>query len=748
MTGSGKTGLAMVMVEEALRSGISVLMVDIKGDLPNLFLAPRDLSAQGFEPWIDPDAAARDAVSIPEVARKLSEQWSAGLAQSALSPADVTALRDSLAPTIFTPGATIAEPIHLLSSLEVCSSLWQTDEDSAREGLSSAVSLLLSLMNRDAEPTQSREHVVLCELAERRLRSGQPATLESLLADLARPPIERIGAMSFAEFLPAKDRVELSQQLNTLLASSTFSTWRQGRALDVGSWLARRSDGKTPAVILSVAHLEENERTLVLGLLFDSILRWARGLSGTTDLRALIVFDEVYGFLPPHPANPPTKKPLLALLKQARAFGVGVVLATQNPMDVDYKALSNAGLWCVGRLQTDADRQRVVEGLAGSDAGAGGLDARALDLALKSLPKRRFFFRDVHRSPQCGLLDSRWTLSWLRGPVTRQELRKLSRSLLPVSAQTVATVSAGAAMRAPSTVHAAPNEAAQVGVTEPPLLPEGWRCWHGAGESAPVSRWKYVPWVAVRATAHLRAVKLGLEMVRSAVIAAPLTGDGRIEVARAMIVESQFLENPPVVGARYHALPVALSKPTTRKALEKSLREHATRTLAIERNVHPALNMSQSHDESPTAFAQRCIEAARSAANTQAEKIRTKAAPKIERLEDKLRVAREALTEAELAVHNAPSELESFVVGVLSRRASSRGFSQKDKAVARAAKCREVLRDAEAAVREAIAARDAAVRAAQLDAQRADAAITTIAIVPKKTDVEIVEIGIAWARAT
>jgi hypothetical protein len=312
-----------------------------------------------------------------------------------------------------------------LSSLEIPSPLWATDIEAARESLSASISLVLRLVDRDPDPTRSRDHVLLASLAERRLLAGQPAGLAALLEDLADPPITNIGAMAFEDFVSNHDLKILTTALNTLLASPTFASWRQGVPLDVGAWLRPSPDGKTPAVIVSVAHLDDEERSMVLGLVFEELLGWVRTLPGTSDLRALIVFDEVFGFLPPHPANPPAKRPLLALMKQARAFGVGMVLATQNPMDLDYRALSNAGLWFVGRLQTDADRERVVEGLAGLE-GSDGADSADLGAKLKTLSPRWFVMRDVHRTPNAALAQTRWTFSWLRGPMTRVELRTLA----------------------------------------------------------------------------------------------------------------------------------------------------------------------------------------------------------------------------------------------------------------------------------------------------------------------------------
>jgi hypothetical protein len=245
--------------------------------------------------------------------------------------------------------------------------------------------------------------------------------LADLLQDLNKPPIEKIGALGVDAFLPKTERKALAAALNTLLASPTFASWREGATLDVGDWLKPKK-GKTPAVIVSVAHLDDDERALVLGVLLEEVLSWVRSLPGSSRLKALLVFDEVYGFLPPHPANPPTKRPIVALMKQARAFGVGVLVATQNPMDVDYRALGNAGVWCIGRLQTDADCARVLDGLA--SAGTNGHSTAELGKVVKNLAPRWFLMRDVHARLGTILLQPRWAMSLLRGPMTRNEIQK------------------------------------------------------------------------------------------------------------------------------------------------------------------------------------------------------------------------------------------------------------------------------------------------------------------------------------
>ncbi|MEN9580187.1 MAG: hypothetical protein RJA70_3196 [Pseudomonadota bacterium] len=430
MTGSGKTGLLTVMVEEALRSGVPVLMIDIKGDLPNLFLSFPSLDAHHLVPWVEAMATPGDArgpealaEALAEERRRALETWNLG-DDAALNFFETRQLR------LITPGSTAGEGLHVLSALERHNTRWNDDPEAARSTLSAAISLLLRLVGRDSDPARSREHVLLSVLAERRLQQGLPAELPALPADLDQLPITEIGALPVNRFLPKKERDALAAALNSLLASPSFATWRQGATLDIDAWLrpsespiGQPSRRRAPGVIVSVAHLDDEERSLVLGVLLEELLTWVRGLSGSRKLRALIVFDEVYGFLPPHPANPPTKRPIVALMKQARAFGVGVLIATQNPMDLDYRTLSNAGLWCIGRLQTDADRERVIDGLALGDKAADTL----LDQTVQRLAPRWFVMRNIHLGPSPALLQPRYALSFLRGPMTRSELRMAAR---------------------------------------------------------------------------------------------------------------------------------------------------------------------------------------------------------------------------------------------------------------------------------------------------------------------------------
>jgi len=618
MTGSGKTGLCVGLIEEAARSRVPVLLIDIKGDLPNLALMFESLDAQSFQPWIDVDAAKRQGRKPEAVAAELATKWREGLISWGITEADVAALRSSTAVRVITPGTTSGEPLHVLSPLETRSDLWELDEEAARESLSAAISLLLRMVKRDPDPARGREHVLLSHLAEKRVRAGETAALEQLVADLQAPPIERVGALSVDEFLAPKERASLATELNALIASPTFASWRKGAPLDVGAWMSR-DDDRVPITIVSVAHLEDEERMLVLGLVLEQTLAWVRGLSGTTDLRALVLFDEVFGYLPPHPANPPTKKPLLSLLKQARAFGVGCVLATQNPIDLDYKALSNAGVWFVGRLQTDADRERVVEGLVGSESSAGDvMDAGELAQIIKALPPRTFFVRDVHAGQKSALLETRWTMSWLRGPMTRKEIKKL-QSEGRIQAP---SVSEGVEKNAPGPITA----------STPPAAPDGWRVLFPFPPAAPTTAWSYHPNAAIVARAELVDARLGVRFTREVSVMIPISG-GTLDLDRATTFEHEGLEKHAAVpGARFVPYADAELPARALRSIEKALKEQAMAALRTTVMLNDDLELVSQPGESPQQFAERCTHTAHALAVKTRNELVAKHEPKIGKL--------------------------------------------------------------------------------------------------------------------
>jgi hypothetical protein len=419
MTGSGKSGYLFVLAEAALLAGIPTVMIDVKGDLPNLLLHFPSFEPRVLVPWIDSEGLTADAIA--EVAHKAARTREENLTKWGFTLDDLARYSQQTHVRVITPGSSLGEPLHILSSLERRSPLWDTDPDAASASLSAAVSLVLRLVGRNPDPAKSREHVLLSILARRRHLEGLSADLSVLLEDLANPPIERVGAQAINDFMDAGDRRAFAAALNTLLAAPSFAHWRTGASLDPAGWLAK-TDGRTPAVVISVAHLDDEERMLVLSVIFEEVLSYTRSLPGTNRLRALFMVDECVGMLPPHPGNPPTKRPLVNLMKQGRAFGMGLLVATQNPMDLDYRALSNAGFWAVGRLQTDADRERIVESL--TNIHEPGCTPKELDATIRKLNSRWFLTRNVHQTPSIALVQPRWALSYMRGPMTLGDIRR------------------------------------------------------------------------------------------------------------------------------------------------------------------------------------------------------------------------------------------------------------------------------------------------------------------------------------
>jgi len=422
MTGSGKTGLGIIFIEEAIRSGIPTLILDPKGDMTNLLLTFPDLAPSDFEPWVDEGAARRDGISVQDLAVKTAALWKNGLKSWDLDGSDIAQLRDAAGFAIYTPGSQAGVPLNILGSLAAPDIDWDGDAEAARDEIEGFVSGLLALVGIESNPLSSREHILLSNLVERAWRDGADLSLESLIGMIHRPPMRKLGVFEVDSFFPEKDRMALAMRLNALLASPSFADWRSGPPLDIGRLLWDET-GKPQASIIYLAHLSEKERQFVVTMILSRMITWMRSQSGSSDLRALIYMDEVFGFVPPT-ATPPAKKPILTILKQARAFGIGMILSTQNPVDLDYKAMSNAGTWCIGRLQTERDKARILEAL---QSATGTTDVDELDDLISGLGKRNFLLHNT-RDRDPSIFTTRWAMSYLRGPVTRQELSELTNA--------------------------------------------------------------------------------------------------------------------------------------------------------------------------------------------------------------------------------------------------------------------------------------------------------------------------------
>jgi hypothetical protein len=421
MTGSGKTGLSLALLEEAAIDGVPAVLVDPKGDLTNLLLQFPGLDPKQFEEWLNEDDARQKGLAKAEYARELAERWRKGLEETGQTVDRIARLRASAGWRVYTPGSEAGLPLAILGTFAA------PKADLPREALTQKIdataSALLGLTGIAADPVQSRDHVLVANLLLHAWSAGRDLDLAGLIGLIQNPPLRTVGAYNLETFYPARDRLKLASALNNVLAAPGFATWTAGEPLDLGAMLYR--GGRPQQVVFYTAHLDDTQRMFFTTLLLEEVLAWTRRQPGTTNLRALLYFDEVFGYLPPHPANPPSKAPLLTLLKQARAFGVGVLLATQNPVDLDYKALSNAGTWFVGKLQTERDKARLLDGLLGAAAEQGRpADRAALERLIASLGSRVFLLHDVHR-PEPLVFQTRWALSFLRGPLTREQVARL-----------------------------------------------------------------------------------------------------------------------------------------------------------------------------------------------------------------------------------------------------------------------------------------------------------------------------------
>ncbi len=454
MTGSGKTGLCIGLLEEAALNNIPALMIDPKGDITNTLLHFPDLLPADFEPWINADEARRNDQTVEQAAEKTADLWKNGLKGWDIESDRIQALSEAAEFAIYTPGSDAGIPVSILASLKAPDIAWEENREVLREKISGTVTALLGLVGKtDIDPVQSKEHILISNIFEHAWSQGNDLDLGELILQIQNPPFEKLGVFDINQFFPQKNRSELSMLLNNILAAPAFQSWIEGQPLDIAS-LLYDPDGRPRHSVFYIAHLSDTERMFFVTLLYAAVETWMRAQKGVTSLRALLYFDEIFGYLPPT-GNPPSKMPMLRMLKQARAFGVGQVLVTQNPVDVDYKALSNAGTWFIGKLQTDQDKERLLDGLEGA---APGLDRKTYDKMISALDKRVFLAHNVHEKKP-ALFNTRWVINYLAGPMTRAQLPDLNK-LVGASLETTIShlaVEKPQAAAAPSVVSDSPR---------------------------------------------------------------------------------------------------------------------------------------------------------------------------------------------------------------------------------------------------------------------------------------------------
>jgi hypothetical protein len=633
MTGSGKTGLLIGLLEEAAIDHIPALVIDPKGDLSNLLLTFPELRPADFAPWIDTDAAARAGMTPEAYAAKEAETWRTGLARWDQSGERIARLRDAADFAIYTPGSEAGLQISILSSLSAPAADVIADGDLLRERIDTLVASLLALLDVDSDPIQGREHILLASIFDASWREGRGLDLAGLIAQIQKPPMERVGVMDLESFYPAKERFGLAMSFNNLLGSPGFAAWLRGEPLDIDKLLYTAS-GKPRIAVFSVAHLSDRERMFFVSLLLNQTLGWMRSKTGTSSLRALLAMDEVFGYMPPV-AEPPSKRPLLTLLKQARAFGLGLVLATQNPVDLDYKGLANVGTWYLGRLQTERDKARLLDGLEG--AAGGKLDRDALDKMLSGLGNRVFLLHNVHED-QPELFQTRWTLSYLRGPLTRPEIKRLMDPVkqAPPAAPVTAQEPTGAPAAAP-----AASPAAGAGDAAPVLPPDVSQRFLSV-RSKPDGI-VYEPFLFTTATIHYQDDKRGLDHAEEVALVAPLVEDGvDWYAAEAADLTKDDLESEPVPGARFAALPGAAVKAKSYDSWRKALQECLYRTRKCELFRSDTIGEVSKPGESERDFRIRLTEAAREKRDEQVDLLRKKYGVKIAQLQERKRKAEQA----------------------------------------------------------------------------------------------------------
>jgi hypothetical protein len=597
MTGSGKTGLCVALLEEAAIDGIPSIIIDPKGDLANLLLTFPELSTADFAPWVNEEDAQKKNLSTNEYATSQAEFWKKGLADWGQDGARIKRLREAADFRIYTPGSNAGIPVSILKSFAAPPESIRDDNELMTERVNTTVTSLLGLVGIEADPIKSREHILISNILNSAWAESRDLDIAALIQQIQTPPMTRVGVLDVESFFPSKDRFELAMSLNNLLAAPGFSSWMEGEPLDIQQIL-HTPEGKPRVAIFSIAHLGDAERMFFVSLLLNQTLGWMRTQSGTTSLRAILYMDEIFGYFPPV-ANPPSKLPLLTLLKQGRAYGLGVVLVTQNPVDLDYKGLSNTGTWFIGRLQTERDKARVIEGLEGVAAGSGQkFDRQQMEQTLAGLSNRIFLLNNVHEDGT-EVFESRWAMSYLRGPLTRTQIKSLMQRakdqppatppMPAVAGQAPATAPAPASQ--PTQAASATTSAASQRPVLPPEVSQFFIPVRG-GESN--STLMYQPMLLGAADVHFSSSR-SLEMTQQLCLLATIN-DGPIAVdwAQAEMIDFpvEDLEQTANEGAQFASLPSAASKAKNYAAWKKDLANWVYRNQRLELLESPSLDLA------------------------------------------------------------------------------------------------------------------------------------------------------------
>ncbi len=737
MTGSGKTGLCLSLLEEAAIDGIPALIIDPKGDLANLLLAFPELRAQDFEPWVNEDDARRKGLSRAEFAARQADLWKQGLAEWGQDAGRIVRMREAADFAIYTPASDAGLPLSVLSSFAAPPKAVFDDREALRERTTATATALLAMLGIEGDPIRSREHILLATIFDTAWRQGRDLDLAHVIQLIQAPPVSRVGVLELESFYPAKERFELAMALNNLLASPGFNAWMEGEPLDIGS-LLRTAAGKPRMSIFSIAHLSDTERMFFVSLLLNQAVSWMRTQSGTSSLRAIVYMDEIFGYFPPV-ANPPSKQPLLTLLKQARAFGVGVVLATQNPVDLDYKGLANAGTWFVGRLQTERDKGRLLDGLEGAAAG-GAFDRARMERILAGLGNRVFLMNNVHEDAPV-VFESRWALSYLRGPLTRAEISVLMRPRKQPPEGAAAPVS----IPSPPVTGARP--------VLPPDVPQRFLPARGGGPLL------YQPMLVGAAQVRFTETKNRVDVARDCVVLAPAARPW--EESEELEIDVAELEGEPAGEAEFAPLEPAAAQSKSYAAWSRDFVNwvYANRKLELFRS--PSLGELSQPGESERDFRLRIDQRSREQRDELTARLRERYAPKIAALQERIRRAEQAVAreseqardqKLQVAVAIGTGLLGAFfgrklvsasTIGKAGTAARSLGRAHREaQDVDRAEETVEALR---AQLQELETRTQAEVDALAARVDPVAEQLETVVLRPKKTNITLRLVSLAWA---
>ena len=781
MTGSGKTGLCVALLEEAALQNIPAIIIDPKGDLTNLVLHFPELAPQDFQPWIDSDLARRSGKTLEQVATDASTSWRNGLKEWGIDQARILALKNAVQFAVFTPGSNAGISVSILASLAAPEIPWEANREILRERISSTVTALLGLVGfNNLDPLRSREHILLSNIFENAWSQGKDVELTELILQTQTPPFDKLGAFPVDTFFPAKDRMDLAMVLNNILAAPAFETWREGQPLDVKS-LLYTPEGKPRHSIFYLAHLSDAERMFFVTLLFSAIETWMRTQSGATSLRALLYMDEIFGYLPPS-SNPPSKEPLLRMLKQARAFGLGLLLATQNPVDVDYKGLSNAGTWFIGKLQTEQDKNRLLDGL---ESAAGGVSRGVFDKLISSIGKRVFIMHNVHsKAPE--LLQTRWVMNFLAGPLTRTQipaLNQLANATQPsLSGSTPASPVASVFTPQPSFMASAParqtpvsssqTSNSQFSSTKPPVpsgireyflpqnlsLPEAFKAANQPTPSdAMIEGVVYKP--ALLASAQIRIVdrKLGVdsEIARTAVVSAPeKRGVVRWE---DFVTTGKSLDNvdtSPAPSTKFGTIDAPLNDSKLMTAMQKDFTDWVFRNSSVTARANKTLKVFAGPDVTQAEFMTAVSNAARNARDAEIAKKTSAIDKRIRSIEDRLSREERELRQDQEDMRNR--NIEAGINGVevvagLFGLGRKKSLSTPVSKMRMAKNAKEDVRESEDAIAQfnndiADLNRQREEIIAEINDRWGSAAsdTTEVTVNPKKTDIYVNLFGVGW----